>query len=806
VPGRASAALADEAVDHARDAVLAERASRAAAPPNSMVRWDHRTPPRNLDRVTERLGLTAAESDALSKNGFVVLGRKSFRSYGDAFDFVHRRELPLYVSADALLYALFRSHQDAVESLELDSQLRLTKVLAAMHGALPKARASYAAEVASDADLYLAVARTILAPPTAKGKRGAVLSALGQGDIAKPWVERILRFGGPESVTLFGRKRILDVSQWRPVGLYTNALEAYFVAYKWLSRVELDVSTRGAPAPGSSAFAGETPREATLALVLADLASRAGVLGELRALDARSRALAGPREDVPPADLVELGQGLDLKHPEAAAEGLRARIGARYARTLATEHVRDKRALPAVATLLGVGINPDARALAHLTEDRDLRGADVAVALGHDAALPFAPGLAAHDVALAREQLRAVDAGNAYGAWLGVIRSLSTTEETGRLPTFVSTPAFGALRATSAIAGYGALRSVYALQTPLVERTGGCTIPDAYVEPHAALFDALSAYAARMEAFVPELEAIATWQEAEMRAAEARMVRARADVKKNLDPKLEDERSWIEKSHAYMDGTPLDHAHQPVRFAKTIAALRAIAEDERAGRALSREQLGFLGMVSEYQPFDMYAAEATPARYNGWYPRLFAIRTEAFDRAVFAGSVSASRVTGTVMQVGGLEPHLGVFVVDTQGEPRVVVGPVASSFSRVVPAVSTSTHESTSDAATTPPMPWEARYTVSAPAWDTTFVYAKEAKGVLSLETRHPLGAATVERVDPHGTTLATGPLPATEAAPVKLTAKTGDTKPSITFVRLRRADGVAVEVPLSVEGPRTKE
>ena len=156
-----------------------------------------------------------------------------------------------------------------------------------------------------------------------------------------------------------------------------------------------------------------------------------------------------------------------------------------------------------------------------------------------------------------------------------------------------------------------------------------------------------------------------------------------------------------------------------------------------------------------------------------------------------------------MLQVGGLEPHLGVFVVDTQGEPRVVVGPVGSSFSRAVPAVPSPASESLADVATTRAMPWEARYTVAAPEWKTRFVYARERKGVLSVDALEPMGPATVERVDPHGATLSTGPLPTTNGAPVVLTPvpRAVSAKPSTTFVRLRRADGVTVEVSLGVEG-----
>jgi hypothetical protein len=59
---------------------------------------------------------------------------------------------------------------------------------------------------------------------------------------------------------------------------------------------------------------------------------------------------------------------------------------------------------------------------------------------------------------------------------------------------------------------------------------------------------------------------------------------------------------------------------------------------------------------------------------------------DAFRRASLASDVATSTVHGVATHVGATQPRLGVFVVDTGGGPRVVVGPVARAFERLLPA------------------------------------------------------------------------------------------------------------------------
>ena len=811
--------------------MLGERTARTSLQRVPGTRWDGRTAPRYLDRIVERLGMTQAERDLLQKNGFVVLGG-SFSGYGQAFDFIHRRELPLYVSADALLYALYRSHAEIFKNVETDNAHRLGKILSAMHEELPKARRAYGGVTAADVDLYLAVARSLLeARLPVQGLPPPFTSTIGGGDIARPLLQRMMKDHGRSTVVkLFGRDRVVDWAAFDARGFYRDDLEFYWAAVTWLSRIELNLVSRGSKAASPAKLdATESPREATLALALADLASRSGALSELGAFDGRLRSFAGPREDVTPGDLAELGRGIDLTNATAASEELRRRIGDRYRRTMPTESVEDPTTLPVVATLLGVGITPDGHPLAALANDRELRGADVAYALGHDAARAHVKDADPKMLAEARRRMNEARRGpDAYASWLGVVRSLPEAGADGsdraHAPSFFASPAYADARMSSALAAFGAIRNVYALVTPVIYRTGSCTIPDAYVEPHAPFFDALTSYAGAMEKIAPALASFVDDEERREREAanapppkpktEKKPKRPAAPAKplteEEKKARADDEAKWLlrgkwsEASHAYMKVRARDAMEQPARFARTVAALRAIVEDERAGRPLSTAQLAFLGMVSEYHPYNMYDDERTPPRYNGWYTRLFVGRTHGYDRAVYTGDVFASAKTNTRMQLGALEPRLAVFIVDTQGEPRAVVGPITRAFERVITSSDDGKAAEYVDPKTQA-VPWEARYAAPARAGDDGLdpAIAHEENGVLTIEMYSatlPEGAV-LERVDAHGATLATGPIVGAkpfEHVPVTMTPRPGaTTAPSIRFARLRYSDGSTREIQL---------
>lgn len=719
--------VADSNIARTVQAILAAPPAPTAPPgrPSSgSLRWDRRSAPLHLDRVERRFGLRPSERTRLFAQGFVVPERLRFDSYAVALHEVYQSQLPLYVSTDAILHAVYAVNDALVADIERAVLLpRLGRVVAALRSALPQAAAGYPDEVAADLALYLAVAAQLLdqaGGPPADAARAIVTAARAAAGLA--------------TVTLFGRPRVVDFSQYAPRGHYQGdaALTAYFRATMWLSRLELNLVSRSSrsSAPGASPDPRETPREAVLALALSDLVERAGVRADVDALDRAFALLGGAREDVSIAQLAALrteAQIRDLRQPDAA-ERLRRAIGDRFQRTARLHYMPEGSAvLPAIATLLGPRVVADTAALHGLThaevpQRERLSVADVAYVLGHDRALAYLgddlgrfPVLRAQlgraraglDAAIGTA-LGAGAGGDLYGAWLGAVRALAE-RPAGALPSFMDTPAFADLRVNAAVAAFAQLRHNYVLLAGQGYNEGGCEIPDGYVEPAPQLYDALLGYADRG----------------------ARALR-------ELDPRDEtDGRGYF------------------ARLSRILQVLRRIGDDELAGRPPSPEARRFLSMVVELAPGNSGA----PPTFTGWYFDLFRRReAEGMAGSDLIADYYTATNRGEVAYAGVAGVQLGLFVVDTGGRPRVLAGPVARAFEHHGPlAQRLDDVAARALPAGARQAPWAQSYAVAAAAMPGPFSVRLqlEAKPELVVDAKQPLGAVTLTLLDHHREPLA---------------------------------------------------
>lgn len=712
--------IADDNIRGAEDAVLAGAAASPQRPAVALRRWDHRTRPKNLDRVDARFHLSTDERARLDKLGFVVSERIVDTNYSWMFHELYQSQLPLYVSSDAIFHAVYASNDKLIEAIETArvSPL-LAQVLTTMHCQLAGDGAKLPADVARDLDLYLTVARSLLADAPVQ----SVLGVLGVDAEAAALVAQAKKGGGLETVALFGRARAIDFGAYKPRGHYAGALAPFFRAAMWLSRVELNLVSRSCRSsePGDVPDPSETPREAVDALALADLAEHAGALPAIDLLDRTWGLLAGPREDVSIRALVELrkqvgGGALTL----AAAPALKSAIGDRFRRRAQLHRMPEgTKELPAIATLLGPRVVPDAAATRPIVNDQVpdrgvLHGADVAYLLGHDRAKEYLKAdLATYptlgkqlDVARAivNEPLAKDDL---YSAWFGAVRALARPVE-GTLPSFASLPEFQDLRIAGAVAAFAQIRHNYVLIAGQGYDSAGCEIPDAYVDPVPEVYAGLIDYAERGDRAMRELDPKDTLQ-----------------------------------TRAYF-----------ARLAKTLKVLRTIALDELAGRALTPDELRFLSMVAEYRP----PGTGGGPTYTGWYYELFRDRTvDGLTDATFVADYFTSASKATVSYVGATAPRLGIFVVDTGGEPRVVVGPVARAFETTSPLDGRLTDADASDPkrAASRTDPWAASYTAAAtPEPPLAIAEAWDGKNAelwsLRVASSKKLGAVTIELLDHH--------------------------------------------------------
>jgi hypothetical protein len=646
-----------------------ESASARAAPGRSQV-WEGTAPPRYLDRIDAHLHLTRSEHKLLRDNGFVVLDRLPYVSYAAAFHDIFQEQLPLYVGVDPILHAVFSGTERALEKVER-GQLRpaLTSLLKKARATLRQSRGRYDPETLRDLDIYLGVAWQLSGaadpPPFTAGPASTAVSPVAPGfggrgsggsvfnnqDQVELLVSRASGGGGLEQVELFGRERMLDLSQFEPRGHYAYSgsdggqLQEYFRAVTWLSRVEFNIVSRGCRSshPGEVPDPAETPREARAAMALADLLERAGTSGELKQFEDVYSAFAGRREDLPPAELSRLmrAQGIGARDKEGF-DRLKAAVGGGFRRT-ARIHYMPQHAgeLPVITTVLGPRVTPDIAPLTRLVHDavrgrKALGAADVGYLLGHERArehlraeLSAFPALApALEAARAELAGQAAARNDAYGSWLTAVLALGP-EPSGTVPSFMKRAAWADARMNSALVGYGQLRHAFVLLAAQGYDAYGCEIPDAYVKPLPNVFEALLKH--------------------------TRAMRARS-------------RGW--------DG-----------LERVLSMLHAIAQLETSGKALPEAHRRWLSMVAEYIPAGGFSDSGQPPKWTGWYFDMFEDREHGATRtAAFIADYFTLTNKNTVQYLGADGPRLGVFVVDVGGEPRAMVGPVAKGYQAEAPS------------------------------------------------------------------------------------------------------------------------
>jgi len=755
---------------------LAERSIRAApvtTQPPAAAPWDHATAPRFAELVDAHLHLSAAESAALRAHGFVALDRHPHDSYATAFHEIFRQQLPVFVSVDAILHAIYSGHGAMLMHIESEALApALVRTLTALRRTLAARRAHLPPPAVADLDVYLTVAHRLLHPESDDGAPLLAESA--------PAVDAILAAEGDRAlaeVELFGRRRMVDFSQFTPRGHYASGpmwfahdaveIEHYFRSMTWLSRLEFNLVSRDCRSsqPGAAPDPAETPREAVAALALAELAEASGSLPALARFEQTYATFAGRREDASLPQLLALGRraGVHAGDPDAFAR-LRAAIGDGFVRTARLHFMPEGvTRLPVISTMFGARTVPDVEPLEALVHDSvpqrtSLGFADVGYLLGHDRARAYLaddlarfPTLAAQlDAGRARLRASGARGDDLYRRWLTAVLALAAPSA-GTVPSFMRTEAWADARLNSALVGYAQIRHNYVLLAGQGYDTYGCEIPDGYVEPAVEVYDALVAFARRARA---------------------------------VDP---------------------THAAYFARVEGVLATLRAIAATERAGRPLSAAQRRWLGMVSEYIPAGGYGGSSgAPPKYTGWYFDLFPDREIGAQKsAAFVADYFTLTNAGVVRYLGAETPRLGVFVVDTGGPSRLMVGPVARGFE----ASSAIDHRLDDAHALRAPgrvAPWRRSYMIDddRPRIVVRRVECGDDGALRYAISGVPAGAeVTLTLLDHHGDALS-APARATIAGPTAVSfAPTAPNAPEAVHVALRTAEGRRYDWTASVYG-----
>lgn len=259
------------------------------------------------DSVQRYYRLNGQEMELLERHSFMVTDRIRYQTFGEAFLTIYKRDLPVYLSSDAILHALHMSYSEILINLEMEElKPRLGHLLAGLHGQLPQLHSQYGdgrkvLRSLRDLDLYLTIPRRLLgqnATPYFEGNEAA----------ASELMDHIEAQSMAEYPLFSHIPRTIDFSQFTPRGHYTQneQLTRYFQALMWLGRTEFYLIL-----PKSMKYNQLTEeernqiaqRQTMTAYLLKEALSEPGFSQYLNEMDELITFLVGESDNVTPAHL-----------------------------------------------------------------------------------------------------------------------------------------------------------------------------------------------------------------------------------------------------------------------------------------------------------------------------------------------------------------------------------------------------------------------------------------------------------------------------------------------------------------------
>jgi hypothetical protein len=624
------------------------------------------------DSIDRNYALTPYEKSLLEAHGFVVTERLSMSAMSAAFRDIYHRDLPLYISSDAILHAFHLSYDALLEDVEVTYlSTRLDSLLRRLHLGISELAVVYQEEPAMgpmlrDVDLYLTVSRALL------DETGAVTPVFSETAVPASDLLALVAGEMPAQYPLFGLfPRTIDFSQFTPRGHYTDSklLQRYFKTLMWLGRTEfwLRAPQLAGPHPDES----DIHRQVVDAALIDEAAGLSGAAQILNDIEEVLRFFVGEVDNVSlPALHGLLGEDgiasasdlldsttyatfcADLLTKSWAFQQINSQI-------LMSDPLSPEHAQPAAAFLLiGQRFVIDSYVTGDVVFDKIIfegnkmmrmlpSTLDVLYALGNDAAGQLlVPELDryhyAENLAALRYLIDSYDAtfwqSALYTQWLGAIRALNPPPDRSSLPPGMQSAAWWQMKISTQLASWAQLRHdnlLYAKQS--YTSTPTCSYPVVYVEP------------------VPHFFAV---------------------VRTLADSAAARFREWS------VDGKASPYAaHFFETMRGTLDTLATIAAEELAGQVLSMDEDAFLHRTMNEEN------EGCMRRYDGWYPRLyyggFAIPS---DRMVVADVHTSpadanGNPVGWVLHAGTGPVNMAVVVAPIPGRGSVAfVGPVLSSY------------------------------------------------------------------------------------------------------------------------------
>ena len=631
-----------------------------------------------FDSIEAKYNLTEFEKSLLQQNGFVISERLKTNSFGGAFLDIFQKDLPVFVSTDAILYALHISYDRILKDVELSILIDSVKgMLTRMHSAIPELASNYSSnqdmtQMLRDVDFYLTVGIDLINAqqmnpyyPENTEKVNNVLSEINEAS-------------GIGSDTLFSSIPVIyDWSQFKPRGHYIDEfhpqLADYFKAMMWLGRTEIYLlMPRAQTIDDSVKIFKSLQRQSIDAMLIHEAFNKSNVKTTYNLIESILRFFVGEQDNVTIQNLSDLKNAVNLNSASDLLDSLKlikfqdSLKNQPYAyqsilsQVLFHDPLSPDSIIPASAFLLfGQRFIIDSYIFSNVVYDRTKscrllpNSLDALFALGNDAAAQLLKDEISQykyggNLAALRYLVDSYGSDfwdkSYYNMWLNSIRSLNPSAERNDLPPFMRTAGFWQEKLNTQLASWAELRHdnlLYAKQS----YTGGttCSFPYSYVEPFPEFFENLKTL---------------------------------AKIAKNEISKFNLNTGMMTLVNNYFDNLEM--------IADTLGA---ISQKELNGIAFSKQEGDFLKRMI-YNTIGMSGS----VPYEGWYARLFYDDDYYSSKGFLTNDMVVADVhtvptdcfgglLGWVKHVGTGPVNLGVFTAPLPGNQLTAfIGPVLSYY------------------------------------------------------------------------------------------------------------------------------
>lgn len=482
-----------------------------------------------LDSITQKYNLNSNELQLLSKNNFVVTERVSFDNFGTALRDIFNKDLPIFLTTDAVLYTLHLSYDAILIQIEKTLlQPTIKNIITNMRKVFSTVKSRYPQPELqrnlSDVDVYLTIAASMI--------NGTAESPVMADQQEIEHVLSAIKSENYVTMPLFcDTLRELDFSQFKVRGHYNKAgLQNYFRTMMWLGRTDFMLTS---PMEGDKELfpVKDIRRMSIDAILLSEVLNESGSMSELASIDSLLSFFIGESDNLTPVEFCSILKSNNIRSADALLseptfKSLQSRLsetpeaGQKILNQIICTNQSDTNSLqlPVSFLLMGQKFIVDSYIFGNVIYDKIIYNnkamqrlmpdpLDVMYSLGNDdAAILLKPELEKWHYASQLKKMRyLIDSydqnfwrSSLYNCWLNTLRTLnpSAYPSMEKQPLFMRSAAWHQKTLNTQLVSWSQLRHdnlLYAKQsyTPGEE----CSYPHGFVEPYPAFYKEIGVFA-----------------------------------------------------------------------------------------------------------------------------------------------------------------------------------------------------------------------------------------------------------------------------------------------------------------------